>query len=497
MSNIFDWSQAIMGVQNPSEEMAKYADRQQQQNRAAIGLDANGNPLPPPDAAQAASTLPPNQQPNAVKSDPSMGRMIVDLQRYNERKQTFDSSLGGVFAALSQPRNREMMSHAFDVNLADPTKLGQSIMAVSSQQQGQDRMNAMGQMISDPVKGAALARDLGLASVAELRAAFLANPEAVARMVEEKQRPTPVMAEVDQATRWMQQQGWDPQRIKDTQSLIMTGVVKNQDLQQMELDRQAYKTKHGVDPPWAGDPTAWKQSVINTQQLNESVNGAREIHGKNIAAVNDMNNRVREIKNNPALDGLLKERGYKKQAAQNLLLSDPLTPLNVLIKSNFPGVTFTEEEKALIDNIRQLRGQEYMASVQKLGMSRPTQAEISGIQNGFGQVQNLDLDPDTYKTRLDEMDEALKSLRANSFGASQNFNDMPTSGDDDLRPYVDEQYTKGGTRNLEGSGSEAWADKVKATPEQEAQAAEEVKAGHSRSEVARYYRQHGVRLKGY
>jgi hypothetical protein len=189
--------------------------------------------------------------------------------------------------------------------------------------------------------------------------------------------------------------GWDPKKIKDTQELIMTGVVKSEDLKQMELDRQAYKTKHGVDPPWAGDPSGWKQSVQNTAQLNESVNAARDTHGKNIGAVTDMNNRVEAIKKSPALDGLLKSSGLKKQAAKSLLLTDPLTPINTLIQSLPAGVSFTPEERGVIDNIRQLKGQEYGTALQRLSMSRPAASEITGIQQGLGQIQNFDLDAAT------------------------------------------------------------------------------------------------------
>ena len=38
--------------------------------------------------------------------------------------------------------------------------------------------------------------------------------------------------------------------------------------------------------------------------------------------------------------------------------------------------------------------------------------------------------------------------------------------DPDLRTYVNPTFTKGGRRNVEGSGSEDWADKVKPPPEE-------------------------------
>ena len=60
------------------------------------------------------------------------------------------------------------------------------------------------------------------------------------------------------------------------------------------------------------------------------------------------------------------------------------------------------------------------------------------------------MSPDAYKQQaLDPLNEYVKTGRANSFGASQNLKDIP----DELKPYVDPQYLKGGSRNIEGSGS--------------------------------------------
>ena len=50
---------------------------------------------------------------------------------------------------------------------------------------------------------------------------------------------------------------------------------------------------------------------------------------------------------------------------------------------------------------------------------------------------------------------------------------MPSNPDgDDLRTYVNPTFTKGGRRNVEGSGSEDWADKVKMAPQEQSTASE-------------------------
>lgn len=489
----------------PEERMKKYLDQQAAANAGAVAGDpaapfSGAYQAPPTGGPPPMGVAKPGpQEPQAHQTPQSWGSMLMDLQRQNEAGQGFNQAVGMGLSAFSQPRSREAVSKMFNQQTPDAFKMGESLMAMNSQQQGQDRANMIARMVNDPNTGPALAQKLNM-PWETLKAGIITDPGLVAKVTEAAAAPTPTMADVQQATTWMQSQGWDPKKIKDTQELIMTGVVKSEDLKQMELDRQAYKTKHGVDPPWAGDPSGWKQSVQNTAQLNESVNAARDTHGKNIGAVTDMNNRVEAIKKSPALDGLLKSSGLKKQAAKSLLLTDPLTPINTLIQSLPAGVSFTPEERGVIDNIRQLKGQEYGTALQRLSMSRPAASEITGIQQGLGQIQNFDLDPATYREQaLDQMDDMLKTVRANSYGASQNFNDMP----EDLRPYADPQYTKGGTRNLEGSGSEGWADKVKATPEEEAQAQQMLKpaseggGGKTRDQVARWFRSHGVHLKGF
>ena len=43
----FDLLTGALGEQNPYDEASQWSDATQKRNRAAVGLDANGNPLPP------------------------------------------------------------------------------------------------------------------------------------------------------------------------------------------------------------------------------------------------------------------------------------------------------------------------------------------------------------------------------------------------------------------------------------------------------------------
>jgi hypothetical protein len=519
MAGPFDLITNALGQQNPYDEARDYQARQNAANQAALpNPDGSTTPVPGPNGGPIgpggpqnapgakgptpAQTQPASQQPNSTKTPEDLGSIMLDLQQYNERNQGFNQALGMGVAALAQPRDRQMVSQMFNTQLGDPTKIGQFLMNANSQQQGQNRMNALGQLISGP-QGDAIAKQLNMGSAAQLRAAFLADPQSVAKMIETTQQPTPQVANIDQITRYMDGvQQRSPNSSPEVLTLIKNSMLAGMagpDAEKAVGDAMAYKAKNGKDAPWIHngvvDQAAYGQFVANQKDLNDSVNAARDVHGKNIAQVTDMNNRVNDIQNSPALTGLLNSSGLKKTAAKSLLNTDPLTPINAALQSiNIPGVTFSPQELAVIDNIRQLKGQEYATAMHNLSMSRPAAAEVQGIQNGLGQIQNLDMDPDTYKSQaLEPMDDMLKTVRANSYGSSQNFNDMP----EDLRSHVDPQYLKGGTRNLEGSGSEDWADQVKATDDEQKQAEAMVAKGQSRAAVGRWFRSHGVRLTGF
>jgi hypothetical protein len=69
--------------------------------------------------------------------------------------------------------------------------------------------------------------------------------------------------------------------------------------------------------------------------------------------------------------------------------------------------------------------------------------------------------------------------------------------DPDLRTYVNPYFTKGGRANVEGSGSEDWADKVKPPPEEIARAKAAIEKGASRKVIERIMRSKGFRPMGF
>ena len=162
---------------DPEQALGQWSDAQQAQNRGAIGLDVNGNPLPPPSAPSAGHArprrrpgirgrsdvaaqarplryLPPGQEPNATKSPVSLGHLLMNLQQRNEASEGLNSSLGMGFAAFAQPRDREMVSKMFSVDQPNVDQVRHDANEPGwSSGEGQDRMGALGAMVPDPVQG--------------------------------------------------------------------------------------------------------------------------------------------------------------------------------------------------------------------------------------------------------------------------------------------------------------------------------------------------------
>jgi hypothetical protein len=121
----YDIIHGLMGGQDPYDELRQYEAYQNAQNRAAIdaslgtpqsapaqGAAPNGAGGPTDPNAPPPQGTPP--QPNAIKTPPDLGSIILDLQQRNEASQGLNQALGMGFAAISQPRDREMVSKMFN-----------------------------------------------------------------------------------------------------------------------------------------------------------------------------------------------------------------------------------------------------------------------------------------------------------------------------------------------------------------------------------------------
>jgi hypothetical protein len=522
----FDYITGALGEQNPAQAIGDYSDEQQRQNRAAIGLDANGNPLPAgagattqlspgaqgAAAAQASSTLPPNQEPNATKTPVSLGHLIMNLAQYEQREQGFNQAMGMGFAAFAQPRDRQAVSQMFNTTPIDAAKYGQTVMNVGSQQQGQDRANAIGLMVNDTspagqAKLADLARSLNMDPVA-VRAMATADPGKLAGLIAAQGTPTPTMSNLTGITTFLKNEGASPADIARAQSLIATGMFP-QDAQSMIMDEIAYRKENGTDPPWINSPAQyqiWKKEQGDIAAARGEAVDKAPATGR---LMDNLQDQVDGLKQMSGMKSLMDDQSATGQArrvtAQNLL-DHPQSDWNQIIKGS--GLAFSPQELQFLSQLSQIKGEQYSQAIQSMPHNRFSTQEVEGVSKSLGQIGNLSMfgptaGPDgkpimgstAYASQaINPLSEDVKGFRANNvYGASQTFDQMP----DDLKPYVNPLYLPGGKLNEKGSGAEGWANSVKITPEEIATAKSMLTQGYTRSAVDRWVRSQGVRPSGY
>lgn len=445
MAGVFDWARVLTGDRdNPEEDIGQWADQQQQQNRAAIGLDANGNPIAPAAAAaassapagggpspgaqaaaqaQAGSTLPPGQEPNATKTPVSLGHLMMNLQQYNEREQGFNQALGMGFAAFAQPRDREMVSKMFNVTPADPLRTAQTQMSLGMQQQGQDRMNALGQMIRGP-QGADIANRLNI-SQAELIARYQADPQGVGTMIQQFASPTDQMKNLEQIRTYQNQyKSAHPdasQAELDSIAKAITAGIGGPQAEQMIADQRAYREKFGHDPTWKDNPDGYKAYIAQQGARTEALS----IRGTSEDRINDLEGKVESIKDDPALPGLMKR----------LLPGQGILSL----------VAYNDAERNLLQKIKQATSDEYVRGLADPGLgTRKTQQEMQYVGQSLGGVLNAsNLSPEDYKAGLGRLQDQLYHTHADIYGQSGSFKGL----DPKYHGYINDVYRPGGALN--------------------------------------------------
>src|SRR4029077_5962713 len=181
-----------------TDEAKRFLDQKAAENAAALigaqPADAAAN-VPSP-AATAVAAGPPigvakpgPTEAQAYQTPQSWGSIMMDLSRQNQQEQQFNRSLGGIFATLSQPINRERVSHTFETTPMDPLQFGKTAMELGSQQQGQDRINQITKLVNDPVQGPELARKMGV-DWGMLKTMIITDPNAIGKIGEVMATPT-------------------------------------------------------------------------------------------------------------------------------------------------------------------------------------------------------------------------------------------------------------------------------------------------------------------
>jgi hypothetical protein len=460
MSNIFDWSRYLTGDRDsPEQDIADWSNENQRRNRAAIGLDANGNPLPAsaaapaaaaPDATDAATgaalatgVQQPSQEPNSTKTPQSLGALMMNLTQYQERAQGFNKALGMGFAAFAQPRDRQMVAGMFDTNMPDPTKIAATQQALASNQQGQDRTNALGMMVRGP-QGAQIAQRLNI-SQDELIARFQADPAGVGNMIQSFAAPTDQMRNIEQLSTLVGgMPGHNQSDLDSVKKAILAGVAGPK-AEQMISDQIAFRQKFGHDPSWKDNPDAYNSYIAQQGARTEALS----IRGTSENKIEDLESKIDDIKNDPALPGIMK----------NLIPG----------QSILSYVTKTDAERNLLQKIKQATSDEYVRGLADPGLgTRKTQQEMTYVGQSLGGVLNAsNLSLPDYKAGLGRLQDQLYKTHADIYAQSGNFNGM----DPKYAGYVNDVYRPGGALNegtegaptrqpLDDEAKQFWADNV-------------------------------------
>jgi hypothetical protein len=453
---------------DPEQAIGQWSDEQQRKNRAAIGLDANGNPLPAAAAAPAAapnagdqavaqananSTLAPGQEPNATKTPQSLGHLLMNLQQRDEADQGLNQSLGMGFAAFAQPRDREMVSKMFNQDQPNVNQIGATQMNLAGQQQGQDRMNALGQMLNsnDPkmqAQAQQIANSLNI-PLADLKARYLSDPQGVGQMIQNFRAPTDQMKNLQQITdyqnQYKQKNPSASQSELDSIAKAITAGIPGPQAEQMIADQRAFRDKFGHDPTWKDNPDGYKAYLAQQQSRSDALT----IRPTSEDKVNDLESKVESIKNDPALPGLMKR----------------LAPGTGILSL----VGYNDAERQLLQKIKQATSDEYVRGLSDPGLgTRKTQQEMTYVGQSLGGVLNAsNLSLPDYKAGLGRLQDQLYRTHADIYGQSGDFRGL----DPKYAGYVNDVYRPGGALNegvegaparqpLDDEAKQFWSDNV-------------------------------------
>lgn len=440
----FDVLSGALGQANPYDEARTWADEAQRRNRAAVGLDANGNPLPAGPAAPAApdpnnpvnngqsvamgqalasGVQQPGQQPNATKTDPSLGHILMDMTQYQQREQGFNQAMGAGFAAVSQPRDREWVSKIFNVNEPDATKLIQQTQDLASQQQGQDRMNSIGAMLSGP-QGLQIANALNMPGstpaekIAALQAAYRADPQSISKMITSMQAPTDDLKNIEQLTTLLSSKpGFNQSDLESIKKAVFSKIGGPQ-AEQMISDQIAFRQKFGHDPSWKDNPDAYKSYIAQQGARTEAMN----IRSTSENKVNELEYKIGRIRNDKALPGLMKR----------------LVPGQGILSL----VGYNDAERNLLQEIKQATSDEYVRGLADPGLgTRKTQQEMQYVGQSLGGVLNAsNINYDDYITGLEHLKDQLYETHADIYGQSGDLRGL----DSKYHGFVNDVYRPGG-----------------------------------------------------
>lgn len=445
--SLLDLLPGVFGQRSAEQQLEDLSNQQQTQNRQAIGLNPDGTP--------GGGTLPANQEPNATKTPESWGSLLMKLQQSQAADQLFNQGTGAIAAGFAQPRDREMVSKIFNVNQPDPIATVNAMQQAGSNQQGQDRVNALGQTIMNPQTGQPIADRLNI-SLAELQARFQADPAGVGHMIEGFASPTEQMKNLQQIKYWSdivsRQPGVGKGDLDDLSKAIANGVA-GQDAAPMISAQAAWR----ANPAHAGKPIPWTENDLNSFKQYTTNEAAKEddrgkasaILGSADTTMRELYGHIENLQHNNGLMSILNGTQQVKTAAREAMNNPDSGWANAARIAH----VLTEPQIAAIDELRQVNSGQYAAALTSLRgiTSRPAAVEAQGVADSMGQTKAIDMTGNQYiKQAIEPLLVKIKSARANAWGATGNVKNM----DPELAPYMHENYLPNGDQYKEGSGVE-------------------------------------------
>ena len=473
---------------DPEQAIADWSNEQQRKNRAAIGLDANGNPLPaaatapavpaadgsapltPGDhaaiQAQVSGTMQPGQEPNATKTPQSLGALLMNLQQRQEADQGLNQALGMGFAAFAQPRDREMVSRMFNQQQPDVNQIGMTQMNLAGQQQGQDRMNALGALVRDPVRGKAIADSLNIPQ-ADLIARYEADPQGVGQMIQNFRQPTDPLKNIMQlptvggsaaagpagpsGPKGSPANGTPLSDIISAVTSSVAGPTSEAMLSAQNAWRAAHKGQPDSAMPWqANNLQSFGQYAINEKGKEDDRTSASAALVDNNETAQRMQTDLETLKDSPGLKSILTTPA-KRAIAQTAMEDKGATDVPTIM-AKYVGLNSQEADAiAVLKRIGGATTETAMKGMAGTG-TRVTQAEVGPLKDAIATTQNLNQSYDSYiHGALGSAITRAKKTIATNFGATGNVKNM----DPQYAPWLDDNFKPGGELYKEGSGAEA------------------------------------------
>jgi hypothetical protein len=463
---------------NPRQDVANWADENLLRNRTAVGLDVNGNLLPAPAPgtapgvgsgqitgppqdptaamAQVSGMMKPGQEPNNLKTPHSLGALLMAMSGREEAAAGLQQSLALAGAAISRPENRERSFRALSPGA--PTNamgLGQQLMAMSSQTQGQDRMNAIGQMIMDPQRGPALATSLNFGSWEQLKAAFQADPANIGKIVMDYNQQTQPVKSLEQVTNLqgkLKASGANDREVNLlTPSLI--AAVGPDFAQKAIQDAGSYSASHGGKAaPWVGpdgvnvaayDQWSSTQRAIKANQIDTASTAA-----SSLASTNTLRQKLSDLRNDSDLTRVL---SLPPDTAEKVAFQAALDDQSNDWKKNVATVVLTDPgAMRVLSELKEINGKEYRGAIESIlghGL-RPSQTEVTAVRSGFGQtnrVLNFGSMKDYQAQAIDPLLSYVDEAQAKLYGDRGDIENAP----DRVKPFFDPSYLTGGSMHLD------------------------------------------------